>query len=91
MKTLSRSGLITALCLAVLLPVSESSAAPKAKGRATTPKSEPTLQAAFSMNPPELSPASTIEIVFPTPMISKELVGSTAAESPLMTLPCARI
>ena len=39
------------------------------------------------MNPPELSPASTIEIVFPTPMISKELVGSTAAESPLMVTP----
>lgn len=90
MKTLSRSGLISALCLAALLPLSESSAAPKSKGRAPTPKSEPTLEAEFSINPPELSPASTIEVVFPTPMIAKERVGSTEADSPLVVVPALK-
>lgn len=90
MKTLSRPGLITALCLAALLPTSESSAASKAKSRTPAPKPEPTLEAQFSINPPELSPASTIEVVFPTPMITKERVGSTEIESPLVVVPALK-
>ncbi len=91
MKLISRFGLITALCLAAFLPLSLSTAAPaKTKAVAVPVKAEPLLEAAFTMNPPELSPASTIEIVFPTPMITKDRVGTTEAESPLRVGPALK-
>ncbi len=86
MKLLSRSGLTTALCLAALLPLVSITAAPTKKS-SPQPKPEPALKAEFSMNPPELSPASTIEVVFPTPMIDKARVGSTEPDSPLTMTP----
>jgi alpha-2-macroglobulin len=89
MKLLSRSGLRTALCLATLLPLVSITAAPTKKS-SPQPKPEPALEAEFSINPPELSPASTIEVVFPTPMIDKARVGSTEAESPLVMKPALK-
>ena len=60
MKLLSRSGLTSALCLATLLPLVSITAAPTKKS-SPQPKPEPALEAEFSINPQELSPASTIE------------------------------
>ncbi|MES2595064.1 MAG: alpha-2-macroglobulin family protein [Verrucomicrobiota bacterium] len=91
MKLLSRSGLTTVLCLATFMPLCLTHAAPAKKAKATPdPKPEPALEAEFTMNPPELSPASTIEVVFPTPMIAKERVGSAEGESPLVVSPALK-
>jgi alpha-2-macroglobulin len=92
MKLNSRLGLTVALCLAACLPLSESTAAPaKPKATPSAPAPElPPLEAGFTMNPPELSPASTIEIVFPTPMIPKDRVGTTEAEPLLVVGPALK-
>ena len=45
------------------------------------------LTADIAINPPTLSPESTIEIRFPTPMIPKERVGSTEPTSPVVVEP----
>lgn len=90
MKTISRSGLLAALCLAVTLPQTATHAAPAKKQAEVTKKEEPALEASFTMNPPELSPESTIEVVFPTPMITKDRVGSDEAESPVVSVPALK-
>lgn len=91
MKLLSRSGLTTALCLVTFMPLVLTQAAPAKKSKASPePKPEPVLVAEFTMNPPELSPASTIEVVFPTPMIARERVGTTEAEPPLTVTPALK-
>ncbi len=90
MKLITSSGLLTTRSLASFLPLSESSAASKTKARDPSPKPEPTLEAEFSINPPELSPASTIKVVFPTPMIAKERVGSTEVDSLLVVVPALK-
>ncbi|MFM7605906.1 MAG: MG2 domain-containing protein, partial [Prosthecobacter sp.] len=46
-----------------------------------------TLKAAIHVHPAELTPVSTIEVVFPTPMISKEKIGTVEAVSPVMSVP----
>ncbi len=86
MKPITRFGLASALCLAALLPLSTSLAAPVKKSRAET-KAEPVLEAEFSIHPAELSPESTLEVVFPTPMIPKEKIGTVDPESPLVIKP----
>lgn len=92
MKPFTRSGLLSALCLAALLPlaVSHSLSAPvkKSPGRPEPKQVEETaLEAEFSMNPAELAPDCTLEVVFPTPMIDKEKIGTVEAQSPLVVTP----
>ncbi|MFM2179758.1 MAG: hypothetical protein RL015_3856 [Verrucomicrobiota bacterium] len=90
MKTSARSGLFSALCLTAALPLSLTNAAPTSTKAEAPLTKEPALEATFTMNPAELSPESTIELVFPTPMITKERVGSAEAESPLVSVPALR-
>jgi hypothetical protein len=90
MKTSARSGLFSALCLTAALPLSLTNAAPTSTKAEAPPTKEPALEATFTMNPAELSPESTIELVFPTPMITKERVGSAEADSPLVSVPALR-
>ncbi len=67
--------------------ISVSIAAPS-KGRANAQEAAPPLlQATISIHPEELAPESTIEVVFPTPMIVKEQIGKAAAASPLVVTP----
>ncbi|MDZ4289713.1 MAG: MG2 domain-containing protein, partial [Prosthecobacter sp.] len=92
MKISTRFGRIFALCLAASLPLFVSQAAPaKAKGGRTADKAavkpDPVLEASLTIQPPELSPAATIEVVFPTPMIAKERIGTKETESPLVATP----
>ncbi|TDU81418.1 uncharacterized protein YfaS (alpha-2-macroglobulin family) [Prosthecobacter fusiformis] len=86
MKLTTRFGLASALCFAALLPLTVSLAAPFKKSR-TEVKAEPVLEAELTVNPAELSPESTIEVVFPTPMISKDKIGQVDTESPLLVQP----
>lgn len=88
MKLFPCPGLFAALCLAALAPLSGSMAAPAKKSAAApAPKPEPALEAEFTIQPAELSPESTIEVVFPTPVVSKDKVGTVEAESPLLVKP----
>lgn len=86
MKLITRFGLTSALGLAALLPLSVSLAAPAPPAAAVT-QPEPALEAQFTMQPAELSPDSTIEVVFPTPMIPKDKIGSVDPETPLVVTP----
>lgn len=45
------------------------------------------LKAAIHVHPPELAPDSTIEVVFPTPMVSKEKIGQEEENSPVIVSP----
>ena len=84
MKTTFSLALLPVMTLAF---VSVSSAAPS-KSRANAKEAAPPpLQATISINPAELSPESTIEVVFPTPMIAKEQIGKSAETSPLLVMP----
>lgn len=91
MKISTRFGQVLALCLAASMPLFVSQAAPsKSKGTSTTKtavKSDTPLEASLTIQPPELSPASTIEVVFPTPMIAKERIGTKETDSPLVVTP----
>ncbi|SKA80236.1 Uncharacterized conserved protein YfaS, alpha-2-macroglobulin family [Prosthecobacter debontii] len=88
MKTIACRRLVSALCLAALLPVSVSPAAPVKKSRVESkPSVQPVLEAELNMHPAELAPDCTIEVVFPTPMIAKEKIGSVDPESPLVVTP----
>jgi hypothetical protein len=76
----------------VLLPVMTlafvSATAAPTKGRPDTKTPPPqALQAEISINPAELAPDSTIEVVFPTPMIAKERIGKNEVTSPLVVTP----
>lgn len=92
MKTTSRLVLPGAFFLAVLLPFTNLSAAPpkatpRSSVKAGSTGATETLEAELTVQPPELSPASTIEVVFPTPMIPKERIGTKEAVSPLEVTP----
>lgn len=78
--------LTTALSVAVLLPATLSQAAPLKKNGVEA-KADSALTATLTINPSELTPESTIEVVFPTPMIAKEKIGTTDAEHPLVITP----
>ncbi len=86
MKTILSLALLPAMMLA--LAASPSLAAPTAKSgtdaKAAAPKP---LQADISINPVVLAPNSTIEVVFPTPMIAKERIGRTEETSPVIVTP----
>lgn len=68
---------------------SSKSTKPAAKPAAAPPvgPKEITLEAEIDIQPPELAPDSSIEIRFPTAMISKDSVGTVAATSPLEVTP----
>ncbi|MGV3664017.1 MAG: alpha-2-macroglobulin family protein [Prosthecobacter sp.] len=87
MKTSFSLALLPAMTLAFVSLASFSQAAP-AKGSAAA-KEPPVqaLEAEISINPAELSPESTIEVVFPTPMVSKDRIGKTEQTSPLVVIP----
>ncbi len=88
MKLFSRYGLTTALVLACLWPLATLSSAAASKAPATAP--EKTLQATMEIHPELLSPTSTLEIIFPTPMIDKSRVGSKETAPLLIVEPPLR-
>ncbi|HEY1083697.1 MAG TPA: alpha-2-macroglobulin family protein [Prosthecobacter sp.] len=63
----------------------EAQAAPAKKSREES--REKNLEAELTIHPAELSPECTIEVVFPTPMVAKEKVGTVEAQSPLLVKP----
>jgi uncharacterized protein YfaS (alpha-2-macroglobulin family) len=78
--------------LAALAPLHFLQAAPTStKGRTAekTAEAKPAapLEATLKIEPPDLSPGSTIELIFPTPMIDKERIGAKETESPLVIKP----
>ena len=87
MKTTFSLVLLPVMTLAFVSATAISTAAPT-QGRtdAKTPPPQ-TLQAEISINPAELAPDSTIEVVFPTPMIAKERIGKNVETSPLVVTP----
>lgn len=85
MKTTFSLALLPVMTLAF---VSSTLQAAPAKGRADTKAPAPSaLHAEISINPAELSPESTIEVVFPTAMVAKDQIGKMAATSPLVVTP----
>ena len=87
MKIFTRFGHGVALCLAALTPLCHCPAASaQAKGTEAA-KAQPSLQASLTIQPPELSPASTIELIFPTPMVAKDRIGSRESDPPLTVRP----
>lgn len=87
MKTTFSLALLPAMTLAFVAFTALSPAAPAKSG--ATPKAPPPqeLHADITINPAELAPESTIEVVFPTPMVAKDQIGKSAATSPLVITP----
>ena len=75
MKTTFGLTLLAALSLAI--PTQAQDAA----------RARPVADAELNIHPEELAPDSTIEVVFPAPMIAKEKIGSKEASSPLIAEP----
>jgi hypothetical protein len=88
MKTSLSLALLPAMMLALSTFTPSLSAAPT-KGRAAATESKPAaaLKATISINPAELAPDSTIEVVFPTPMVAKEKIGKVDNEAPVIVVP----
>ncbi|MCX6850283.1 MAG: hypothetical protein NTY98_15285, partial [Verrucomicrobia bacterium] len=87
MKTSFSLALLPAMTLAFLAASAISHAAPP-KGRSDTKAPPPQeLHADITINPEELAPDSTIEVVFPTAMVAKDQIGKNATTSPLVILP----
>ncbi len=87
MKTSFSLALLPAMTLAFVAASAISQAAPP-KGRSDTKAPPPQeLHADITINPEELAPDSTIEVVFPTAMVAKDQIGKSAATSPLVILP----
>ncbi len=84
MKTTLSFALLPVMILAF---ASVSSAAPSKSRTSDNPVTPPPLEASININPVELSPESTIEVVFPTAMIPKDQIGKTAPQSPLIITP----
>jgi len=85
MKTTFSLALLPAMTLA--FAVSSLHAAP-VKGPVDAKAAPPAaLHATININPVELSPDSTIEVVFPTSMVAKEQIGKNAEASPLLVTP----
>ncbi|MEZ5387977.1 MAG: alpha-2-macroglobulin family protein [Prosthecobacter sp.] len=86
MKTIHSLALLPTMML--VLAASPIVAAPAAKSGTETQAAAPKpLQAEISINPIVLAPNSTIEVVFPTPMIAKERIGQTEETSPVVVTP----
>jgi hypothetical protein len=51
------------------------------------PKEQPALSAEITISPARFAPESTINLVFPTPMVKAEAIGKPAAVSPLKIEP----
>jgi len=87
MKTSFSLALLPAMTLAFIAASAISYAAPP-KSRSDTKAPPPQeLHADITINPEELAPDSTIEVVFPTAMVAKDQIGKSAATSPLVILP----
>jgi len=84
MKTTFSLALLPVMMLA--FAIQSTQAAPAKKDGSDTPAPEP-LHATLNVNPSALSPASTIEVVFPTPMIVKDRIGQSETVSPLISIP----
>lgn len=87
MKTTFSLALLPAMTLALLSVATALTAAPTKPSPAPKETAPPPLGAEISINPAELSPESTIEVVFPTPMVAKDRIGKTEPTSPLVIVP----
>ncbi len=79
MKTSFGLSLLAALSFAATCASGQSAKSP--------PAARPVLMPELGIQPAVLSPDSTIEVVFSTPMVGKELVGTKAENSPLIVKP----
>jgi len=87
MKTTFSLALLPAMTLAFVSVFAHSHAAPtKSRPDTKTPPPQE-LHADITINPAELAPDSTIEVVFPTAMVAKDQIGKSAATSPLVITP----
>ncbi len=87
MKNTLSLALLPAMTLAFVSAFGISHAAPP-KSRPETKAPPPQeLHADITINPDELAPESTIELVFPTAMVAKDQIGKNAATSPLVITP----
>jgi alpha-2-macroglobulin len=87
MKTTFSFALLPAMTLAFVAFTAISHAAPVKSGATTKAPPPQELHADLTINPAELAPESTIELVFPTAMVAKDQIGKNAASSPLIVLP----
>ena len=84
MKTTFSLALLPAMTLAF---AAVSHAAPSKGKSDSKPPPAQELHADITISPEELAPESTIEVVFPTPMVEKDQIGKNAATSPLVVVP----
>ena len=87
MKTNFSLELLPAMTLAFVAIFAISHGAPAKSGAPTKAPPTQELHADITINPAELAPESTIEVVFPTAMVAKDQIGKSAATSPLVVIP----
>ncbi len=87
MKTTFSLALLPAMTLAFVSVFDCSHAAPAKSGAPTKTPPAQELHANITINPAELAPESTIEVVFPTAMVAKDQIGKSATTSPLVVIP----
>ena len=87
MKTTFSLALLPAMTLAIVSVFDCSHAAPAKSGAPTKTPPAQELHANITINPAELAPESTIELVFPTAMVAKDQIGKSATTSPLVVIP----
>ncbi|WP_395735401.1 alpha-2-macroglobulin family protein [Prosthecobacter sp.] len=87
MKNTFSFALRPAMTLAFVAALVTAYAAPAKTGSPSKTPPQQELHADITINPEELAPESTIEVVFPTAMVAKDQIGKTAAASPLIVVP----
>lgn len=87
MKTTFSLALLPAMTLAFVAAFATANAAPAKTAAAAKAPPVQELHAEITINPAELAPDSTIEVVFPTAMVAKDQIGKNAATSPLVIAP----
>lgn len=86
-NVLGRNGSLLGLLGCVVVLCSGPSAGQTESKPAAKPKEEPPLAAELTVSPARLAPESTINLVFPTPMVKPDAVGKLAESSPLRIEP----
>ena len=87
MKTTFSLALLPAMTLVFVAIFAISHGAPAKSGATTKAPPPQELHADITINPAELAPESTIEVVFPTAIVAKDQIGKSAATSPLVVIP----
>jgi uncharacterized protein YfaS (alpha-2-macroglobulin family) len=87
MKTSFSLALLPAMTLAFVAAILSAHAAPSKPQADSKAPPVQELHAEITINPAELAPDSTIEVVFPTAMVAKDQIGKSAAVSPLVIAP----